>query len=362
VDSVDRFRSSIFSFDTLRAGTVPAGWLASVSLAVVLVIAAELVARMLLAPLGGFAWAYWSDEAAVKYESYRRMAAAGAAPDVVVIGDSTAARDFDPVQFERAAGGLSAYNLGWPGNFALALYESVAPLFIESGSDDPRIVVLMQAYVSYTQRPVVQRFERPILNSWVVRNRQDPTALDQRIALLRLYPAARKLKRYWLDGDASFLNAVPKNGGFMPKGGSGGPELGSADGQDATTGAVDVFDPERRATLDGWAAIAKARGFDLLVIVPPWRERPAPAGLPEHVAWLRDRAADHDVAVLDLSGLPVISDREFRDAGHLSPDGAGKLSRLLGRAFGACAEHPDELAPCVADWVRTHAERIWPDA
>ena len=62
------------------------------SLALVLLIAAELLARMLLAPLGGFAWAYWSDEAAIKYETYRRMAAADDAPDVVVLGDSCADR------------------------------------------------------------------------------------------------------------------------------------------------------------------------------------------------------------------------------------------------------------------------------
>lgn len=71
---------------------------------------------------------------------------------------------------------------GWIASVIIAL-----ALFREAQSGDPRVVVLMQSHVSYTQRPVVQRFERPILNSWAVRHRQDPTALEQRIALLRIY-------------------------------------------------------------------------------------------------------------------------------------------------------------------------------
>ena len=129
----------------------------------------------------------------------------------------------------------------------------------------------------------------------------------------------------------------------------------------ATTGPIDEFDPERRATLDGWVQIARARGFDLLVVVPPWREQPAPAGLPEHIGWLRARAAEQGASVLDLSALRAIPDNAFRDAGHLTPAGAGKLSRLLGQAFGACADVREGLASCAAEWVEAHAERVWPE-
>ena len=357
-----RSHSSIFSFETLRPAGIPGGWLASVLIAVVAVTAAEIVARGLLAPLGGYARPYWDDSAAAKFEAYRHLAANGAAPDVVVIGDSTAARDFDPHEFAATADGLDAYNLGWPGNFALSLYESTAPVFAEESGSYPKAIVLMQAFSAYTNRPTVARFERPILNSWMVRFRRDPKSLDQRIALLRVYPAIRQLKRYWVDGDRAFLSAVPDSLGYMPKakigGAAGGADEPEENGEAAPRNA-DAFEPVRLATFDRWAEIARDRDIELLVVVPPRRSDSSPEILADYIAWLTGRAADQGVVVLDFASLRRIPDDAFRDAGHLNRGGAARFSRLLGKAFAACGGEQPPLGPCVGDWVTSNTETAW---
>ena len=327
-------------------------------MAVVAVAAAEIVARGLLAPLGGYARPYWEDGAAAKFEAYRHLAASGVPPDVVVVGDSTAARDFDPREFATTAAGLDAYNLGWPGNFALSLYASTAPLFVEDNAVDPKAIVLMQAFSAYTNRPTVSGFERPIMNSWMVRYRRDPTTLDQRIALLRIYPAIRHLKRYWVDGDRAFLSAVPASLGYMPKTGAGLPAEAAGE---AGPREPDVFEPERLATLDKWAEIARVRGIELIVVVPPRRSDSNPRTLADYVAWLKARTAEHRVTVLDFVSMRLVPDEGFRDAGHLNKDGASRFSRLLGKAFAACSDGGPPLGACVDAWLTTYTESEWPE-
>src|SRR4051794_39576256 len=91
------FRSSIFSSSTLRplAGGPGAGTAKAAVLAILLVVGAEGAARVALAPIGAY-WEYWTPAAAGKFEVYREQVRRGAVPGLVVVGDSTGARDIDP--------------------------------------------------------------------------------------------------------------------------------------------------------------------------------------------------------------------------------------------------------------------------
>src|SRR4051794_15523132 len=55
---------------------------------------------------------YWAADAASQFEYYRRLVRHGPAPDVVIVGDSTAARGLDPEALrDGLPAGTEVYNL-----------------------------------------------------------------------------------------------------------------------------------------------------------------------------------------------------------------------------------------------------------
>jgi hypothetical protein len=75
------------------------------------------------------------------------------------------------------------------------------------------------------------------------------------------------------------------------------------------------------------AHVAHARGFDLVVVLPP-RIHPTPSRLrieAEYMAYV----ARLGVPVMDYRDLPFLSDKHYFDASHLNRDGAHMLSRRL---------------------------------
>lgn len=96
-----KYRSSIFSSDTLKLASVPKTWFYSLLLSATIVLLCELAAQSLLEPTGRFP-DYWNREAAIKFEWYRRVVQAGQTPDVLIIGDSTAARNYVPEEIAHS--------------------------------------------------------------------------------------------------------------------------------------------------------------------------------------------------------------------------------------------------------------------
>ena len=319
---MERRRSSIFSFDTARPRSIPGSWWATLGLTAGLLAAAELTARVALAPMGDRLWGYWDEAAAQKFEWYRTRVGQGHAPAILVVGDSTGARNVDVAALGSAAGGLDVYSLAAPANFPLAFRVSTLPLL----RMDPRPdhVLLVQLPHSYTDAAEVVENERGILTSAVARQERGEILATDYLHLARLYPARRLLARYWVHG--AVLVQEPPCGGFMPLDStSAGPDR-ARDG----TSAVPSFSPERRAVLLELAALTRARRQNLVVVLPPLRERPLPPVLEAHRDWLLQNASVHGFAVWDYSQASFLPDDLFKDNTHLSPEGAARLGAALG--------------------------------
>jgi len=321
--------SSIFSFETLHLSSVPRHWWRSLALAGVLLIAAEAAARILLAPVGEHLWTYWDADAVDRFEWYRTLAASGNPPDVVFIGDSTAARNIDPAEFSAAAGGLTAYNMGWPANFPLALAANTFEL-LETGTP-PRYVVLVNVPTSYFEDPRVRKLERSVLNSVIgQRHRGEWVAADW-LYLARLYPARHYLLAHWLR--SARLHAPPARSGFMPHVHESSPNSPSVRRPQSNCAPLPPASQERRATVRELAALARRTGFRLLVLLPPVHGERLRKATEAHARWLSHLAEVEDIQILDFSRSHGMTADDFKDAVHLWHDSASRFSRLLGNHF-----------------------------
>jgi hypothetical protein len=322
------FPSSIFSFDTLRPAGMPRAWVLSVVLAALLVGAAELSARILVAPLRSQAWAYWDSDAAKRFEEYRHMAQEGSLPPVVVIGDSLAARNFDPAAFSRAAG-VPAYNMGWPGMFPLALDAIVLPL-LEAGTP-PRHVLLIQSPTSFIEDERVRRNEAPIVGSIQARRMRGETVPADYLALSKLFLARGEVAAAWRGVGAGWGEA-PARAGFMPhmrpKGGARGP-LGT---QEVPPGELA---DARKAVVRRLLGIARERGFSVTAVVSPTGFDAVPGLVARQRDWLRTLEAEFPgvLTVWDDSGTGVVARDDFKDWLHLWDDAASRFSAHLGERF-----------------------------
>lgn len=322
--------SSIFSSDTLRLESSPRPLWRSVVLAFVIVTAAETGARILLHDEGR-EWQYWSPEAAVKFETYRRAVETGPAPSVVIVGDSTAARDIDPRILSRALN-RRAYSLAYPGAFALAFRDCVAPLLLQ-GIRTPDLVVAMFSPGAFVEHPSVSRFEQTILSSPVcasVQGRRPPVT-------------ALRLTRLWAQM-SEWRHGIPRSdvgsghlSGFMPLTQPPGPSEASdagnvVMGRETAAGFGSTPTAERLDMLRALVSAGRARGFDVAFVLPPVEARAT-----RHVGVRAQLLLDYlsglkseGVLVLNYMEWPALDARHFVDGIHLNVQGAELLSRRLG--------------------------------
>jgi hypothetical protein len=317
---------------TLRLeGGAPRGLLAAPLFALLLLGAAELLARLLLAPLGA-SWEYWEAEAAAKFERYRELASTGEAPDVLIVGDSTGARDIDPDALRAGLGAAAeAYNLAWPSNFPLAFRCTTLPLLAE-GLDAPRLVVASLSPRSFLDHPSTKRLEENLLSSRYCRRLAGESSLGERLYLRRI------------EHVLPVLLARPREvsaRGFMPhrttklKGGQAGPAPeASADPSDRP--AEEALSAERLALIRELGALSKARGFRLVFLIPP-RLGTTP-GKPNaltaaYLAALEAAREEYGFTILDQSYAPYLSAEHFYDTGHLRFEGAQLFSKELAKAL-----------------------------
>jgi len=303
-------------------------------LTVVVVGAAEILAQVATAPLGPFLWQYWDGKAAQQHEWYRQQALAGATPAVVAVGDSVAARNFDPLSFSNAAGGVETYNLGWPGMFPLAL-DSVIPALLEQGTA-PKYLLLLQAPMSFLDIERVRFNEGGILNSMIARRAMGGAVAGERVALARIYAERREVIDYWLRGEAAVRQ--PPLLGFMPF------ERDSDAAQD-DPGVVDApegeLDPRRLAVNLRLMELARRRRIRVIAVIAPLAVDVAPPTVDAYLAWLDSQAAlnPDPLTVWDMSQWDLVGQESYRDAVHFWRDGAEAFSQSLGERFAE--EFPD---------------------
>ena len=320
------FLSSIFSFRTLAISDVRgSGACQTVVLAVCLIVAAEAVTRRALAPIGGY-WEYWTPRAAVKFERYRADLVRGVVPPVLVVGDSTAARDVDPEALSAALNIGPAFNLAWPANFPLAFEYSTLPLLRNAVTPD--IVVVSFSPLAFFDSPTVRRFEESILSSPYTRRAAGERGVSDFVHLARLR-AALPFRKSWWTGTGL---PQPSDGGFMPLEGT----TGAAEGIEE----VGAFGRDRFAVLQDLQGYSRRYGFQLMVVLPPRRDVSQVRRNSEAEYVERLRAAGFQY--LDFREAPFLSPEHFHDAGHLNRVGARIYSSRLGEALGRPAA-PSQL-------------------
>jgi hypothetical protein len=303
------FLSSTFSSDTpawTRGNIVLS--LRTLILVVVLVGGAEVVARIALRPIGDY-WQYWTSEAAPKFESYRTAVRRGAVPSVVIVGDSTGARDIDPARL-----GGNAYNLAWPANLPIAFGKCTLPLLQSSAT--PELVVASFTPLGFTDTANVRRLEESIVSSVYCRKLQGEGSVADFSALARVR-LALPFRRSWWTGRS--LPTV-RSAGFMPKLGMGTEALLVND--DSAQFSDQRFEP-----IEALIRTARERGFALLVVVPP-RQNPTAARLVTEQAYI-DRLRRSGVAYLDYRDATFVKPSDFYDDAHLNIEGAEIFSKEL---------------------------------
>ena len=325
---MSRSSTSSSSSRTLDLRTVPAHWLFSLLVALVVVLGTEVAARVFMSPLGDRVWAYWSDDAVDKFEWYRDRVASGRVPAVIAVGDATGARGFDPRVFSETAGAES-YNLAWPANFPLALPVTTLPLLEEL--PPPETVFLFQTPASYVAAPEMIRVEQSIRDSLIgKRVLGASSAVIDSVYLARLYPARFYLIRHWIHGAP--LYSEPALQGLLPLDGTDSEELDAAAVESWRNAQ---FSEPRRAVLRELTRIAAARGFRLIVIVPP-SLLPDPTDMTtRHVTWLRELEADARLDVWNYASTSGLAADHFWNVGHLNREGASLFSAILADRYGA---------------------------
>lgn len=321
-------RSSIFSFDTLQLAGAPRGWVVSLALALVLIGIAEAGARLLLAPVASQAWAYWDGDAAAKFEWYRRQASKASLPPVVVVGDSIAARNFDPAAF-TAASGVPAFNLGWPGMFPLALDAIVLPL-LERGQA-PATVLLMQSPTSFVDDDRVRRNEAPIVGSIQARRARGETVPADHIALSRLYLARDDVMSYWRGGGDGWGRVAAK-GGFMPHARPRAAKPAALGAQEAPTGELSA---QRMAVNRRLIELAHARSIRVVAVISPTAFDTPPGLVIRYREAMTALAAEfpETLEIWDLTLSEAVTRGDFKDWLHFWEDGAGRFSKELAMRF-----------------------------
>jgi len=177
---------------------MPRHWLASMALLAAILVGVEVAARVVLAPVGDHLWAYRPAASSRVFEWYRHLATSRRVPNVVAIGDSIGARNFDPEAFKEASGLGSVYSLTQAGNFPLALRSNTLPL-LETG-DSPEIVILLQWAGSFRDDPRVRQIESGALSPILEARRQGRRLVTDYLYMTRLFPARTLLLNYWIKG------------------------------------------------------------------------------------------------------------------------------------------------------------------
>jgi len=288
--------------------------------ALALVLAAEAGARLLGAKPEA---AYGSPDAMLKWTYYRAAKAAGRPPDLLIIGDSTAAREVDPARLlDCLPSGLTAYNLGHDANFPLALRVSTLPLLATGAV--PRVVVasLSPTTLCFDNQPTAA--EAALLRWPAFRQLSGDLGIADHLGLRLLLPVLRA--RVFAREAESHMTRL----GFQPlevdPHGPIGPDAGRQRGS---------VNPVRVAVVTDLGELARQRGFRLAVIVAPLPTQNSRAGAILCTAALRAAGDRLGFMVIDGAELATFEAPDYESGAHLLRPAAERYSRLLGRRLAA---------------------------
>ncbi len=295
-------------------------------LALLLFAIAESVSRSIVRKVGR-RWEYWDKIAAVKFEDYRALVSSNAGPDIVIIGDSTAARDLDPRSMATGHfSGKEIYNLAWPANFPLAFRITTLPLLREP-YQAPRIVLASFTPGSFTDNPRVDEFEQEILKSTYCQHVLGHYSFADKFFLPRLRNAMPFLQN---KPDEEF-NELRKNKGFMPSEAVVEEYRTTDSGTRASQIVASRFD-----VLIELADLSRQRKFELYILIPPVSPTfaaPTADIYQQYLALLKTAQQKYGFTILDKRHSDFLTDEYFTDGIHLTRAGAEIFSSTLPREF-----------------------------
>jgi len=324
-----KYLSSIFSSKTVNEiGPAPRAFVVTIALALLLFAMAEGVSRAIVRKVGR-RWEYWDKIAAVKFEDYRTRVSSNAGPDIVIIGDSTAARDLDPRSMARDhLAGKDIYNLAWPANFPLAFRVTTLPLLREP-YQEPRIVLASFTPASFTENPRVSEFEQEILTSTYCQHLLGNHSFADNFFLPRLRNAMPFIHDNFEPNQE--FNELRKNRGFMPS-----ESVIEVDRTaDSATSAPQIVG-SRFDVLIELAELSRQRKFELYILIPPVSpalEASTAATYQRYLSLLESAQQKYGFTILDRHHTDFLTDEYFTDGIHLTRAGAKLFSSTLSREF-----------------------------
>jgi hypothetical protein len=301
---------------------IAGGWRVFVALCL-LFGAAEGISRWILSSYGN-QWEYWDVAAAKKFESFASALQKNKVPSVLIVGDSTAARDLDPDVVMDKIPGEVVYNLSWPSNFPGVFPCTTIP-FLQQKT--PRLLLVSFHPQSMVDHPSVRRLENNLLSSHYCYRILNGTSVSDYLALARL-------KSMYLLTRIKTPPPTPR--GFMPLIPPKNNAAKAPDDAGAATPSDHALDPERLAIFSTLAGLCRPPSCELVVVIPPLRdERPGKTPSPlvaRYRAALSAEAAKLRFTLLDFSdsGLP---ESAFHSYGHLWDFGAREYSAQVGAAL-----------------------------
>jgi hypothetical protein len=324
-----KYLSSIFSSKTVgEMGRVPRAFMLTIALALLLFAIAEGMSRAIVGKVGR-RWEYWDKIAAIKFEDYRTQVSSNAGPDIVVVGDSTAARDLDPRSMSKdRLAGKDIYNLAWPANFPLAFRATTLPLLREPYRA-PRIVLASFTPTSFTNNPRVSEFEQEILESTYCQHLSGNYSFADKFFLPRLRNAMPFIHDS-LEPNEEF-NELRKNRGFMP---SGAVVKDDRTAESATPASEIVG--SRFDVLIELAELSRQRKFELYILIPPISpglDAPTADIYQKYLALLESAQKKYNFTILDKRHTDFLTAEYFTDGTHLTRAGAELFSSTLPREF-----------------------------
>lgn len=316
---MQKFPSSIFSFETLTTqGWLTTSRVVALVVALAVLVGAEATARLALEPTKEY-WEYWDKSAADHFLWYRRIAISQA-PVNVVIGDSTASRNFDPKALSEAFGQESCFNLGWPANFPLALEKSTIPLLSEPYLPPKRLILSLSPN-AFTDHQLNRKFEAPILRSPLARRLEGETLVADYLYLARLN-TAKKFSASWFTGKKLFRE--PSDGGALLL--EGREERARENLEEREERSVVQH---RFQVIERIVELANQRSMKLVVVIPPRQFETRQDIESDFLDRLYMLQAQTDFQVVDCRRLALLRIEHFHDPGHLNREGAGVLSRYV---------------------------------
>lgn len=306
--------------------------LARVALIVAVIFgAAEATARVVLS--GQDAWQFWDHSVAANVSHLRKLVDEGFEPSVLFLGDSTAASNFSPLDFERTSGKV-AYNLGSPGNFSAAFDVTMLNSLLPSFGLTPDTYMLSWSPGTWTEG--TKHHEEVILASPLAKEAEGERVWARYFALTRV----QHLLRLSLFPVLSNQTIYEENG-FQPWG--TGPRqrmctgcgkkvqrlarqvrgvVGGAPPPPTPEEQAVIPDPERLAVLGALLERVHEEGARAIILVPP-NSRPHP----EYIEALAELAVGTDALVWDTEAAPF----KRTMGAHLGKAGARRYSAVLGQ-------------------------------